>query len=225
VAWFALPTGLKGARQAGTLVETYRILREDRRLRQVVCACLVIGVVFVQAFSTMSLEITSHGFSAATYGLVISFNGLLIVLCELPLTTITKRYPARPVIAVGFLLIGLGFASNLLERTLPLLVMTTCLFTFGEMISMPVAGAYVADLAPENRRGLYMGTYGMVWAAAFVFGPTLGTFLFAISRTALWLSCGVLGLVAAVLISRENFGWRAIPGRTQPKTENAELRI
>jgi MFS family permease len=202
VAWFALPAGLKGTRSEGTLVETFRILRHDKRLLQVVCACLLIGVVFVQAFSSMSLEITSNGFSPATYGLIISLNGLLVVLCELPLTTITKHYPARRVIAIGFVLIGAGFASNLLVRTLPLLLLTTTLFTFGEMISMPVTGAYVADLAPENRRGLYMGTYGMVWAAAFVFGPTLGTYLFAFNRTALWLGCGVLGILAALLISR-----------------------
>ena len=80
VAWFALPSGLKGTRAAGTLVETFRVLRDDKRFRQVVLACLAIGVVFVQAFSTMSLEITSNGFSAATYGLVISFNGALVVL-------------------------------------------------------------------------------------------------------------------------------------------------
>ena len=202
VAWFALPAGLHGARSAGSLMDTYRVLRDDRRLRQVVCACLVIGVVFVQVFSTMSLEITGSGFSPVTYGMVISLNGLLVVLCELPLTTITKHYPARRVIALGFLLIGLGFASNLLARTLPLLLLTTTTFTLGEMISMPVAGAYVADLAPESRRGLYMGTYGMVWATAFVFGPTLGTYLFAVSPAALWLSCGVLGIVAALLIVR-----------------------
>lgn len=202
VAWFALPAGLRGARAAGSLVETFRVLRDDKRLRQVVWACLVIGLVFVQAFSTMSLQITGSGFSPATYGLVISFNGLLVVLCELPLTTITKQYDARRVIGAGFLLIGLGFASNLLVRTLPLLFLTTCTFTLGEMISMPVTGAYVADLAPESRRGLYMGTYGMVWAASFVFGPTLGTYLFAISPRALWLSCGALGILAAALISR-----------------------
>ncbi len=203
VAWFALPSGLRGTREAGSLVETYRALRNDPRLRQVVCACLVIGLVFVQAFSSMSLEITHSGFSASTYGLVISLNGALVVLCELPLTTITKRRPARRAIALGFLLIGIGFASNLLTRTLPLLLLTTALFTFGEMIAMPVTGAYVADLAPENRRGLYMGIYGMVWAAAFVFGPSLGMTLFGISRTALWLSCGVLGIAAAMIISAQ----------------------
>ena len=39
--------------------------------------------------------------------------------------------------ALGFLLIGFGFASNALVRTLPLLALTTMLFTLGEMIAMP----------------------------------------------------------------------------------------
>jgi len=223
VAWFALPTGLRGVRTASSLVETYRVLRDDKRLRQVVCACLVIGFVFVQAFSTMSLEITRSGFSAATYGLVISLNGALVVLCELPLTTITKRYPARRVIALGFMLIGIGFSSNLLARTAPLLIMTTFLFTFGEMISMPITGAYVADLAPEDRRGLYMGTYGMVWATAFVVGPSLGMVLFSISRPALWASCGVLGTIAAVLISTKVGGGRAVSANAAVRVERVPL--
>jgi MFS family permease len=203
VAWFALPSGLRGTRAQSTLVETFRLIRDDRRFRQVLCASLAVGVVFVQAFSTMSIEITHSGFSASTYGVVISLNGALVVLCELPLTTITKRFPARRMMALGYLLIGAGFASNAIPRTWPLLVLTTVLFTFGEMISMPVAGAYVADLAPADRRGLYMGTYGMVWAVAFVCGPSLGMLMFSISRVGLWLTCGVLGILAAGIISAE----------------------
>src|SRR5581483_7294380 len=128
-------------------------------------------------------------------------------------------YPTRRVIALGFVLIGAGFSSNLLPRTLPLLVLTTCLFTFGEMISMPVAGAYVADLAPVERRGLYMGIYGMVWAAAFVFGPSLGLALFSLSRTLLWITCGVLGILAAMLISRrvEPMASAGAPQAAKPK--------
>ena len=225
VAWFALPNGLRGARQAGTLVETFRALRDDRRLRQVVAASFVIGLVFVQVFSTMSLEITRGGFSPATYGLIISVNGALVVLCELPLTTVTKRYPARRVIALGFLLIGAGFCSNLLPRTLPLLFFTTTVFTFGEMISMPVSGAYVADLAPADRRGLYMGTYGMVWAATFVFGPSLGLSLFSYNRTLLWLGCGVLGVVAAAIIARGTRHAQKLDEPMLTKAEDAKVVV
>jgi MFS family permease len=126
-----------------------------------------------------------------------------VVLCELPLTTLTTRFPARRVIALGYALIGLGFASNALPRTWPLLVLTVVLFTMGEMIAMPVASAYVADLAPAHQRGLYMGTYGMVWSVAFIFGPSVGMVLFSVSPLALWGACGLLGLLAAAVIQAE----------------------
>jgi MFS family permease len=209
VAWTALPSGLRGARAGGSGFETLRVLREDRKFRQALLAVLAVGVVFVQAFTTMSLETTRAGFSPAAYGLVISLNGLLVVLCELPLTTITKLYPPRRMMALGFLLIGVGFASNSLPRTIPLLVMTTVLFTLGEMISMPISGAYVANLAPAHQRGLYMGAYGMVWALAFVFGPSLGMLLFDANHILLWLVCGALGVLAAWIILAER---RAIEG-------------
>jgi MFS family permease len=134
---------------------------------------------------------------------VISLNGVLVVLCELPLTTVTKRCSPRHAMALGFTLIGAGFASNALPRTIPLLVFTTLLFTLGEMISMPISGAYVADLAPAHQRGLYMGAYGMVWAVAFVFGPSLGMLLFSANHIALWFACGGLGLLAAGIILAE----------------------
>ena len=202
VAFFALPVGLRGTRATAALGDTFRLLRDNRKLRQLACAALLVGLVFVQAFSTMSLEITRAGLSTAVFGLIASLNGGLVVLFELPLTTITKRFPARSVIAIGYLLIAIGFASNVLPRTVLLLVLTTVLFTFGEMISMPVASAYVADLAPADQRGLYMGTYGLVWSVASIVGPSVGLWLFAINHTLLWAAAGVLGVAAAGIIFR-----------------------
>jgi len=66
---------------------------------------------------------------------------------------------------------------------------------------MPVAGAYVADLAPIHQRGLYMGAYGLVWALAFVAGPSLGMLLYGASPGVLWALCGLLGIVAASVIT------------------------
>src|SRR5262245_15963423 len=223
VAWFALPAGLQGTRQDASIWETLRVLRENRRFRQVLISSLIVGLVFVQVFSTMSLQITQSGFASSTYGLLISLNGLLVVLFELPLTTITKRYPARWVMALGYLLIGVGFASNLLPRTIPLLIATFALFTLGEMISMPVSGAYVADLAPAHQRGLYMGAYGMVWALAFVGGPSLGMVLFAASPVALWTLSGVMGACAAGIILAGTPWFRSL--RERPAGEAASVRL
>ena len=54
-------------------------------------------------------------------GSVISLNGALIVLCELPLTTFTRRFPARKVMALGYALIGGGFALNYFAHSVPAL--------------------------------------------------------------------------------------------------------
>jgi len=220
VAWFALPAGLGGARADNSLLETFRVLRKDARFRQALCAALVIGLVFVQVFSTMSLEITRSGFSPAVYGLMISVNGVLIVLFEVPLTTITKCFAARRVMAIGFLLIGAGFASNALVRTVPLLLVTISILTLGEMIAMPVSAAYVADLAPAHQRGLYMGTYGLTWSLAFVFGPSLGMLLFSVSHIGLWTACGALGLLASGIILTEP---RRHATQSKPKEPKIEM--
>ena len=65
---------------------------------------------------------------------------------------------------------------------------------------MPVSAAYVADLAPADQRGLYMGTYGLVWAVALICGPSLGLVLFALNPTLLWSGCGALGVLATCII-------------------------
>jgi MFS family permease len=203
VAWFAFSSAAHTRRASQSWLDTWHVLREDRKFRQVMLSSLAIGLVFVQAFSTLSLEITRHGFSSSVYGMLASLNGVLVVLCELPLTTITKRFPARRMMALGYLLIGFGFASNLTHRTLPLFVTTIVLFTLGEMVASPISGAYVADMAPADRRGLYMGTWGLTWSLAFVFGPWLGMMLFSSSPTALWVACGLLGVIAAWIITAE----------------------
>ena len=216
VAWFALPAGLRGTRAGNAIGETIRVVREDARFRQVLFASLAIWLVFVQVFSTMSLLITSSGFSPSAYGLLISLNGLMVVFFELPLTTITKRFPARRVMALGYLLIGAGFASNVLPRTIPLLVLTMAVLTLGEMIAMPVASAYVADLAPASQRGLYMGTFGLIGALTFVCGPSLGLLLFSANPMALWILCGVCGLLAAAIILAER---RRTPDATKERLD------
>jgi MFS family permease len=215
LAWFALPSGARGAPAHSAWRETLRVLGSDKRLQQVLVAWLLSGLVFMQIFSTMSLEITGSGFSTEVYGLVVSFNGALVVLFELPLTVLTRRHPPRCVMALGYLLIGVGFASNALPRTMSLLFLTMTVLTFGEMICMPVAAAYVAELAPPHQRGLYMGTLGLVGGLTFLCGPSLGLLLFSVSPLALWVLCGVLGLVAAAITLPERLPGRA-PGTGGP---------
>ena len=74
------------------------------------------------------------------------------------------------------------------------------IFTIGEMLSQPMRSAYVAALAPETMRGRYMGALAMAATAANVIGPQLSLPLHAKSPSALWLLCGALGVLAALVL-------------------------
>jgi MFS family permease len=200
VAWVALPHGIRATKSDAGWGSAIKVLSRDGRFLRVLGASLVIAFVFLQMVSTFGMHVTHSGISAATYGALLSFNGVLVVLCELPLTTITQRFPARRVMASGYLLIGLGFAFNAFAHTALAFALAMLIFTFGEMTSVPVSSAYVADLAPPHLRGRYMGMMGFTWSLALVCGPGLGMMLLGCNPSLLWLTCGGLGCLAALII-------------------------
>ena len=200
IALIALPHGLRTYVKSERSGEALRVALRDRPYIIFLLATLCITIVDFQMGSTFALHVKSLGFPSRAYGLLISTNGLLIVLFELGITQWTRRFPPRPMIALGYLLAGLGFALTGIARTLPALAATVVVWTLGEMVSSPVAGAYAVQLAPEQYRGRYMGLLMMMWSLGMVIGPSAGTLLFERNPAALWTACGALGVIGASLM-------------------------
>jgi MFS family permease len=200
VALLALPSAPGSTDGRGSWGEVIRIMSGDGRLLRMLAAVFAVSLIFMQQSSTFGVHVVHLGFPAATYGVILSLNGAIVVFCELPLTTITRRFRARWVIALGYFLAGLGFALNGFARTVPGLVACMVVFTLGEMLAMPMASAYIADLAPASMRGRYMGIYGMTWTLALIVGPAAGMMLMHAAPAALWLACAGLGGLAAILM-------------------------
>ncbi len=195
----------------------------DRRYRRFLIAAFGPAFVFMQMSSTLGMEIRDAGFAENIYGCVLGLNGLLIILIELPLITITQRWKPATAIAIGYGLTGTGFACFAFGGSIGAYAAGMAVFTLGEMISMPIAMAYAAGLAPEDMRGRYLGVYGLVWGCALTVGPATGLTLFEVSPTLLWLGCGALGWIAA-LISLDLSAQRVEPApksKTEPQTAEA----
>ncbi|NIR46638.1 MAG: MFS transporter [Gemmatimonadetes bacterium] len=200
IALAALPAGNAAAEAgAGAGKGWVRAVLTDRPFRVFLAANAVGILVLVQAFSSFAVHV-SERVSSAAYGTLISLNGLLVVLLELPVASVTQRLPPRRVMAVGFLLLGTGFALTAAASSWPTFAVVVFVFTLGEITYMPVAGAYVADIAPPEMRGRYHGAWGLTFGIAFVIGPTLGTMLYAANATVLWLGCLAVGALAAALV-------------------------
>jgi len=197
IALLLLPEITRDHRDEGGWLADLKTLADDREFHRVLFGAFVVALVFLQISSTFSLYVTRQGFSTATYGLLLSLNGVLVTFCELPLTTFTGRFRPWHMMALGYLLIGIGFTSIAFAHTLPALVACVAIFTLGEMTTFPVSSAYIAGLAPAHLRGRYMGVYALTWSAGLICAPQLGLRLFAIGSRTLWLTCGALGVCAA----------------------------
>ena len=174
----------------------------DKNFVLFLIASLGSALVYFQAHSTFALQVGDYGFSNVIYGMLVSVNGFIILLVELPLSSVTRRFQPRPVMAVGLLLTGIGFGLTAFADTVPLLAATVVVWTLGEIIYAPVASAYVADIAPGHMRGRYQGTFGLTFGAGLVLGPSLGARLYGASPAGLWMSCFIVGVIAAMLVFR-----------------------
>lgn len=224
VSLLFLPHGARSQREQEAPGEFRRTMLADRAFLLFLLAYLAFTFIYFQNQTTFALQVQSFGYSPAVYGTLISVNGLVIILLELPLSTVTRRLPTRPTIAVGMLLSAIGFALTSIAITIPLLALTVTIWTLGEIVESPVAAAYVANLAPAHLRGRYQGTYSLIWSIGLITAPLLGTTIFTWNHQALWLACGALGLFGALLVWLSGNRWNAAPGEkdASPTTRETE---
>lgn len=149
------------------------ILRDHTFLLYCVCNLLT-GMVFMQAFSTLPIYLRSLGFSELDYGMMICWNGILIVLLQMPMTHVLSRFNRLSMILLGELLLGVGFGLTAFAVSRSMVMVTIVLWTMGEIIQAPFKQAIVADLAPVSLRARYMGVFTVSHSLALAIGPPLG---------------------------------------------------
>ena len=138
------------------------------------------------------------GYSPTDYGLVVSLNGLLIVLLQIPITRMVEGRNRALMLTVAALLTGGGFGLTAFAGTAWFYALTVTVWTAGEMLSVPANMAMVAELSPVHARGRYQGVYSLAWSAASFLAPMAAGFLLTASGgDAVWLCCTLLGVVAA----------------------------
>lgn len=175
----------------------------DPDLRILILGILPVALVFFQHESAMALFLVRNlHFSESSYGLLFTLNTLIIIFLEIPLNSATAHWPHRRTLVLGALLIGLGFGALALAHSYFQVAATVVIWTFGEMILFPGMSAHISDLAPEGKRGEYMGLYMMAFSVALMIGPWLGTVtLEKYGPTSLWIGTLVVGFISAFILS------------------------
>jgi MFS family permease len=176
----------------------------DGRLLLFLFAGVIVSCVFFQQQAAMPLYLVEGlKFTEATYGLLCAINTGIIILCEIPISSLTSHWPHRVGLVLGSALFAVGFGALAFVDDIWSVAGTIVVWTFGEMLLMPAMSSYVTDISPPDRRGEYMGLYTMAFSLSFTIAPGLGTeVLERFGASAVWMGCLVTGLVSAAIFSR-----------------------
>jgi MFS family permease len=141
------------------------------------------------------------------YGLIQMTNALMVVLFQVGVTGITKRYLPLPVLALGTLVYAIGVGSIALGQGFWGFWLSLVIVTTGELMIMPTSSTFVANLAPVEMRGRYMGAFAFAPGVGRSIAPIIGGLLNdRIGPKAIWLGGALIGLTSALsygLMSRK----------------------
>jgi len=140
---------------------------------------------------------TNFGIPENLYGWIPTTNALMCVFIQYLVTQVSRRYKTLPVLAIGMLIYAAGAGSVALMSSFQGFWLSMVILTFGELVVVPTATKYVADLAPADLRGRYMGVYWLGWGLARTLAPLIGGFLNdAIAPRAIWIGGLIIGLTS-----------------------------
>jgi MFS family permease len=181
----------------------------DRRFMRFLMVQAVLLIAFAQVIVSLPLDMRNHGLPTVQIGWLLGLNGLLIVIAQPIVLRFVRGFSHAQWLVAGAGLTGVGLGVNALAGGAAVYALATLIWTMGEIGFSTATPAIIGELAPLDRRGAYHGANQVVWGAAFMTAPLLGSFVLAhAGGGALWLGCLAAGVSAAALHRR-----RAAPDR------------
>ncbi len=160
----------------------------------------VVAMVFFQLFTTLPLyHHEKFGLTEFQTGLLLSFNGLLVFMFEMPIVSLLERKKANRIknILYGALCVSAGYYILLLDAWVFILVISIVLLSFGEILAFPFSNAVALNRAPKGQEGQYMGFYTMSFSLAHIACSKTGLDIIAhFGYLTNWIFMGSLGMLA-----------------------------
>ena len=156
------------------------------------------------------------------YGLIPMTNAIMVVLLQVIVTTRSKQYQPTLMLALGAFLYAAGVTSVAFASGFWGFWISMVVITCGELVLVPTATTFVANIAPPAMRGRYMSIFSLCWGVASGIGPVVGGYLNdTISPQAIWYGGGAIGLLGAIwflIQSQKQKSFRSCEQPRKPET-------
>jgi len=194
---------LNGVKKVEVLKESSSIFK-DASYVIFLAVVFIMGFIFLQLFTTMPLYYKEvHSLTEVQIGLIMSLNGFVIFLLEMPLVHYLEKtlIDRMKIITWSLVLMALSFLVLNVSNWFGVLIIGMLFITIGEMLAFPFTNNFAMNRAPTGKDGKYLAFYSMAFSMAHIFSAKTGMEI--IDRFGFitnWFFMGGLGLLAVILM-------------------------
>ena len=192
-------TGESPRPQRFSVWRSYRRACADGALMSMVVLMFLYTLAYYQIVSGLPISMTQIGLGTDEYSSLLTINGGLLCLLQIPAIGLFQRMSNTRVLVLGMSITAVGYAFQIGANSWVAFAIATVLWTLGELGTFPIAATTVANIAPKDVRGTYQGLYNLVWSLSNAFSPLVGGWILnAFGSRVLWICCTVMFVIVAI---------------------------
>ena len=192
-------TGESQRPQRFSVWRSYRRACADGALMSMVVLMFLYTLAYYQIVSGLPISMTQIGLGTDEYSSLLTINGGLLCLLQIPAIGLFQRMSNTRVLVLGMSIPAVGYAFQIGANSWVAFAIATVLWTLGELGTFPIAATTVANIAPKDVRGTYQGLYNLVWSLSNAFSPLVGGWILnAFGSRVLWICCTVMFVIVAI---------------------------
>ncbi len=147
---------------------------------------------FIYAQMTFSLPLHLNGIfndqGAEIYGYLMSFNAVIVLVFTALVLNLTNRVKSVHNMAFAAFLFAAGFGSLFMISSISGFLITTFIWTIGEILMVTNGSVFIANHTPINLRGRFNAITGVVFGLGYIAGPFIsGQILASGTISDLWI--------------------------------------
>lgn len=171
-------------------------------------------LIFLLIYIIYSFVYTQHRFSLPLmldyiftdkgpqrFGYLMSINAFTVLILTIFVTDITKKFKPLVNIVIAGILYAVGFGMIGIIETFSLFIISTVLWTIGEILIVTNFGVYVANNSPQNFRARFSSVGSLSWAVGGALGTSLvGKYIGLKGIVAVWPLTFFLAFISTILM-------------------------
>lgn len=125
-------------------------------------------------------------------------NCLEVIFLTTIITLLTRKIRAVYNVAIAGIFFAVGFGMLYFVESFWLFIISTVIWTVGEIINATNIGVYIANHTPISHRGRFNSIIGLITGTGYAISPyIMGSFIAGNNVTNVWPVIFVIALIAA----------------------------